>query len=117
MRPDARDASYLLDMVEAAERVRSYVSNATFAQYEESSLLRDAVERNVVVMGEAAKKVSEAFRREHPEIPWRKMAVLRNVLAHEYGAISNSEIWEVATMRMNAFIQALKPLIPPPPED
>jgi uncharacterized protein with HEPN domain len=118
MQPDTRDASYLLDMLEAAERARLYVADTAFVQYESNGMLRDAVERNVVVIGEAAKKVSQPFREGHPEIPWRRFIALRNVLAHEYGAVSNAEIWEVVTKHLSALVSSLEPLIPPtPPED
>ncbi len=82
MRPDERDAANLLDMLEAAEKVRRFVQGKTQEAFSADEVLRDAVERNVEIIGEAARKVSEAFRNEHPEIPWRKMIAQRNVLVH-----------------------------------
>ena len=114
---DPRDAAYLVDMLEAAGKVRRYVRDKTFKGYQRDDLLRDAVERNVDIIGEAARKVSEAFKRSHPEIPWRKIIALRNVLAHEYGHVDNKDMWEVAALHIPDLIGGLESLIPPlPPE-
>jgi len=113
MPPDERDAAYLQDMLEAAQKVCSYVKGKTLRHYTDSALLRDAVERNVEIIGEAARKVSSSLKSVHPEIPWRQMIALRNVLVHEYGVVKNEEMWEVATVHLPALVQALTPLIPP----
>ena len=114
---DERDAAYLLDMLQAAQKVRRYIQEKTLGHFQKDELLQDAVERNVEIIGEAARKVSEVFKRDHPEIPWRKIIAQRNVLIHEYEAVENEEIWEVATIHIPQLIRALSPLIPPlPPE-
>ena len=79
---DNRDAANLLDIVEAGERIARYVAGKTFAEYRKDDLLRDAVERNVIVIGEAVKRLSKAFVGRHPEIPWSNVTALRNILAH-----------------------------------
>lgn len=117
MRPDERDAAYLLDMLRAAEKVRRFVQGITQDAFIIDEVLRDAVERNVEIIGEAAHKVSEAFRNQHPEIPWRKMIAQRNVLAHEYDKISVDEMWAVATFHVPRLIADLAPLVPPPPSE
>jgi uncharacterized protein with HEPN domain len=117
MRPDSRDAGYLLDMLEAAQKLQTYLQDKTQEDYQADDLLRDAVERNVEIIGEAARRLSEPFKLAHPEIPWRKMIAQRNVIVHEYDNISTDEIWEAATIRVPELISLLKPLIPPlPPE-
>ena len=114
---DERDAAYLLDMLQAAQKVQRYIQGKTFDNFHKDNLLQDAVERNVEIIGEAARKVSEVFKRNHPEIPWRKIIAQRNVLIHEYEAVENEEIWEVATVHIPQLIRTLSPLIPPiPPE-
>jgi uncharacterized protein with HEPN domain len=115
MRPDERDAAYLLDMLQAAEKVSRFVQGKTMESFAADEILRDAVERNVAIIGEAARKVSEAFKDRHPEIPWRKMIAQRNVLVHEYDTISIDEIWSVATYHVRQLIADLSPLIPPLP--
>jgi uncharacterized protein with HEPN domain len=60
-------------------------------------MIRYAVERQLLVIGEAANRVSAEFQETHPEIPWRQMIGLRNVLAYEYGEIKGDRIWNALT--------------------
>jgi uncharacterized protein with HEPN domain len=117
MRPDNRDAGYLLDMLQHAQGVARAVRGRTFAEYVEDEDLRLLIERRLEVIGEAARRVSEAFRSEHPEIPWRSIVAQRNVLAHEYGEIQDDVLWQVATVSILDLIAALEPLIPPLPRE
>jgi uncharacterized protein with HEPN domain len=117
MQPDQRDAAYLLDILQAAEKVERYISGKTFCEFQKNEVLCDAVERNIEIIGEAARRLSQAFKQDHPDIPWRKIIAQRNVLAHEYDNIAIDELWKVATTRIAELIRAIKPLIPPlPPE-
>ena len=56
MRPDERDAAYLLDMLQAAEKVSRFVKGMKFEEFTTDEVLRDAVERNAEIIGEAARK-------------------------------------------------------------
>jgi len=112
---DDRDSAYLLDMLQAARKVERYVRGKTFPEFESDEILQDAIERNVEIIGEAARKVSEAFKQAHPEIPWRKIIAQRNVLVHEYESIGLSELWEVATRHVPDLAEKLAPLLPPTP--
>ena len=69
----------------------------------------------VEIIGEAARLVSSAFKRNHSEIPWQQIVSQRNVLAHEYGEINQERIWLVATRRIPELIRQLEPLLPPAP--
>jgi len=112
-----RDPAYLLDMLEASEKVQQYLKNKTFEDYLRDEMLQDAVERNLRIIGEAARRISEDLKQEHPEIAWRKIIAQRNVLVHEYNDIEIEEIWEVATFHLPRLIDQIRPLIPPiPPE-
>jgi uncharacterized protein with HEPN domain len=117
MRPEDRDAALLLDMVEHARRACRYVQDRTLDQYRVDDMLRDAVNRVVQVIGEAAAKVSRQFREAHPEIPWRPIIAQRHILVHEYGRIDDDKIWRVATVYAPQLISLVEPLLPPPPAD
>ncbi len=104
-------------MLTAAEKVQRYVDGKTFEEYRHDDLLRDGVERNIGIIGEAARRVSAVFRGEHPSIPWRQIIAQRNVLIHEYQDIRAEETWKVATIHVPNLIKALRPLIPPLPPD
>ena len=114
---DDADAANLRDMLKAARQASSYVAGQRLADLESKGMLRDAVERQLEIIGEAARRVSVQFREAHPQIPWSRIIAQRNVIAHEYGDIKVEWIWRVATERMPELIAQLEPLIPPTPKD
>ncbi len=117
MRPDARDAGYLLDMLQHARGVVRAVQGRTLDKYTADEDLRLSIERRIEIIGEAAGRVSQAFKKTHPMIPWRKIVAQRNVLAHEYGEIQDEIMWRVSTVSVPELIALLEPLVPPPPEE
>ena len=85
MPPKGQEQSYLWDMREAAHEVISYMKGVKFAQFEKNKLLRSAVERQLLIIGEAANHISLQFRKAHSQVMWLDLVALRNILAHEYG--------------------------------
>jgi len=116
MPPERQDEAYLWDMLDAAQAVQRFVSGRSFQEYVADRLLRNAVERNVEIIGEAARGVSARFQAAHPEIPWRAVVGQRNVIAHEYGEIDDQRLWAVAVRFIPELIDNLRPLVPPEPE-
>jgi len=114
---EQEDAGFLWDMLDAARAVREFVAGCSFDDYAADRKLRGAVERHIEIIGEAAGKVSRAFREAHPEIPWKRIIAQRHVLAHEYGEIEDPLLWRVATRHIPDLITALEPLVPPTPKD
>jgi uncharacterized protein with HEPN domain len=117
MQPEERDAALLWDMLVHAREAVSFVSGKTWDDYQNNVLLRRAVERSAQVVGEAAREVSDTFRKAHPEVPWRPIIAQRHILVHDYGEIQDDKIWRVATVHLPALIRLVGPLIPPPPPD
>jgi uncharacterized protein with HEPN domain len=74
MQPEERDPAYLWDMLQAARAARDYMSNLTPEEFlaadRQAEIVRLAVERQLEILGEAARRVSIKFRDEHPEVPW-----------------------------------------------
>ncbi|MFC1705354.1 DUF86 domain-containing protein [Planctomycetota bacterium] len=110
------DAAFLWDMLDSARAVQRFVAGVTIEAYRADRMLRSAVEREIEIIGEAARGVSSAFEAEHPEIPWKAIVAQRHVLAHEYGAVDNEAIYRVATVHVPELIERLVPLLPPPPD-
>ena len=115
MRPEDRDAGYVWDMLDAARTIRDFTAGVALDEYLRDRKLQLAVERAVEIIGEAARLVSPAFKTQHSEIPWPQIISQRNVLAREYGEISQDRIWLVATQRIPDLIGQLAPLLPPTP--
>jgi uncharacterized protein with HEPN domain len=117
MQLEQRDAALLWDILEAARRATEFTQGKTFTDYQVSPLVQYAVERALEIVGEAANRISPQLQAAHPEIPWRKMVGLRNVLIHEYGEIDHALVWTVVQEHLPTLMAQLEPLIPPPPAE
>jgi uncharacterized protein with HEPN domain len=117
MRPEDRDAAYLWDMLDAARAILEFTAGMDFARYEKDRMRQLAVERCVEIIGEAARRVSAAFKENRPDIPWRSIVGVRNILAHEYADVSLDRIWALATREIPALVTTLEELVPPPPAE
>ena len=112
-----RDAAYLWDIVNAVRELTRFLAGKPFSDLTSDRVLRLAVERELEIIGEAARRVSQGFRDEHAEVPWSSIIGLRNVLAHEYGDVKLERIWVIGTERVPELAATLEPLIPPVPDD
>ena len=104
------DKVYIWDMVQACQKIRQYLDGATIDDLSTNSMLFDAVVREFQVLGEAAGKTSEESRRRFPNIPWRVIIDMRNVIVHEYSGIEIPQIWETAQTDIPPLLQALLPM-------
>ncbi len=111
------DSAYLWDMLEAARTVLRFVGDRSFEDYLADEMLQAAVERKIEIVGEAARKVSDQFRRSHPEFPWHRIIGQRHVLAHEYGDIDHKIVWKVVKKHIPELLALLEAAIPPIPEE
>ncbi len=99
-------------MWRAASDVAGFVAGMRFADFEADKRTRFAVERQLLVIGEAAGRVSEELRSAHPEIPWRSIVGLRNVLAHDYGEILVERTWIVVQDSIPELRRDLERILP-----
>lgn len=100
-------------MLNAAKAVQGFVNGRTFDEYMNDLLLRSAVERQIEIVGEAARGLSKQFREQHTDIAWRQIIAQRHRLAHEYGIVDDRIIWTVATVHVPRLIEQIEPLLPP----
>jgi uncharacterized protein with HEPN domain len=90
------EALYLVDLLQRARRIETFVAAGREA-FDQTLMMQDAVLRNLEVMGEAAKHVSPSTRARYPEVSWRRIAGLRDVLIHAYPRVNLDQVWEVCT--------------------
>ena len=94
MRPDRL---FLSDIVEAADRVEIHLAGRDRGTFLEDVTRQAAVLHELTVIGEAANRLSEAFRRDHAGTPWPKVIAFRNVVVYEYFGLNWEIIWNTAT--------------------
>ncbi|OGB63062.1 MAG: hypothetical protein A2Y94_06535 [Caldithrix sp. RBG_13_44_9] len=120
MRPEERDPAFLWDMIQAARAIVEFTDNVTLEKFlavgRDREMTRLAVERGLEILGEAARRVSSPFRDRHPEIHWKEIIGLRNVLSHQYDMVNYQEIYGIVREQIPELITQLEPLVPPPPQ-
>jgi len=85
---------YLDDILESIRNIEEYTRGFTFEEFVKDRKTVDAVIRNFEILGEAAKRIPEKVRREHPEIPWKDMVGMRDRLIHEYFGVRLDVVWK-----------------------
>jgi uncharacterized protein with HEPN domain len=74
---------YLDDILEAIEKIREYTDNFDYSAFEKDKKTQDAVIRNLEIVGEATRRLPKSLQKVRPEIDWRKIVGIRNILIHE----------------------------------
>ena len=110
MRQD--DVDLVVDMLVAARQVMSYVAGLTKEEFDQRQIVQDAVIRQLMIVGEAASRVSADYQAAHPDIPWAQIIGMRNRLVHGYQLVDWSIVWTAATKEVPRLIALLEPLAP-----
>lgn len=97
----SRDADlFLKDILIACDKVTQYLEGYDQALFEGDTRTMDAVIRNLEIMGEAVKRIPSEILRDHPQVDWRGVAGLRDVVTHAYFGVDVDVIWDVAKNRV-----------------
>lgn len=95
------------DIVEAIDDISRLIGCLTYDDLCANTTIVKAILYNMAVIGEAARRIPSDIRMLHPEIPWREMADMRNVVIHEYFGVDLQIIWET----IQCDLPALAPLL------
>ena len=89
----------LQDMLEAIASIESY-QIPSYEAFLEDGKTQDAVMYNLIIMGEAANKISSEFQEQHPEIPWSSIIGTRNVIVHGYDQVKLPIVWDIISKNL-----------------
>lgn len=107
-----RDAGTLRQIVGAAHAVESFCQDTTLDEFRIDIKTWSATQYQILVIGEAAYRLSESFIAAYPEIPWRDIKDMRNVLAHAYDLVNLDIVWQTATRDIPALRAAIEAILP-----
>ncbi|MFO1535599.1 MAG: DUF86 domain-containing protein [Thermoplasmatota archaeon] len=97
-------------MVAAGELILRFAKGGQ-RRFLEDPMVNSAIERQFEVFGEAARRLSPAFRDAHPEVPWRTIIAFRNTLIHGYDAVVPEKVWDVIGKALTPTLEVLRPLL------
>ena len=89
------DREFILDMLSACERILEYTENLSYEDFCSKQMVVDAVVRNIEILGEATKNVSDELKNKHPEIEWQEIVRTRDKIIHFYFGVNLSIIWDI----------------------
>ena len=107
----SRDRATLLDIVIASRDIIDCTDGVHRDEFLENRVLQSAVLHKLMLMGEAVKRLSGETRNQHPEIPWKDIAGLRDKLIHAYGEVDPGLIWDIVRTRLSELLTQVEALV------
>lgn len=107
----SRDNASLLDIYQAGQQAVSYAEGLTRQELEADRMRVSAILYQVLIIGEATKRLSKDLRDGHPEIPWNNMAGMRDIVAHHYDEIDFDVLWNVLNNGISDMLRNIRPLL------
>jgi uncharacterized protein with HEPN domain len=103
-----RDIASIRDIVTAAYEIQAFIGDSTEEAFLQDDLRFSAVIHKLLIVGEACTRLSDNFRGRYPEIPWKKIIGMRNILIHAYDDIILQEVWFAATVSLPELMPKLE---------
>ncbi len=101
----------LQDMMEAIDAIADFIAGKTRDDYRAERILRSAVERSVEIVSEASRHLPDDLKSAHPDVPWKEIAGIGNILRHGYDLVDSDVIWTVATRDLAPLRDAVAAMI------
>ena len=91
---------YISHIFDAIKSIQAQMKGITKDQFENSELLQGFIERKLEIIGEATKRIPDDFKQQHPNIPWKDMAGMRDILIHQYTEVDEDIIWKTVIQKI-----------------
>lgn len=98
------------DILHAIEKIERFTAGMSLSEFKKNVLVIDAVVRNFEIIGEASNAIPPSVRDAHPQIPWKPIIGLRNLLIHEYFGVDLDTVWETLQVHLPNLKQQLENL-------
>ena len=107
-----RDDAHLLDILKAARLAIEFKGPAEKTEFLGDAKTQSAILHQLLIIGEAVKRISAEFRAAHPEVPWRLIAGTRDKLIHFYDGVDLEEVWKMVNSDLPELVRLIEPLAP-----
>ena len=105
------DTVYLRHILDAIELIEEYTKEMSENEFLSNSMAHDAVVRQIEIIGEAARNISDNFRVLHPNLPWGKMVGIRNKIIHEYFNVNFAIVWDTVQEDLPVLQETIKSVL------
>jgi uncharacterized protein with HEPN domain len=109
----SRNQEALIDIIESIKLIFQYVEGVNRNTLAANIEKQDAILRRITIIGEATKRLTQDFRSQHPTVPWREIAGMRDVITHDYNEVDLEEIWTVVSENLPSLLSYIEPLVVP----
>ena len=106
--PSDREKDWLEDILEVIQMIEEFVKGMELADFQDDPKTRYAVVHALLIISEASRRLSDAVKKRHPDIPWRDVANSGNIYRHQYHSINDRMIWKTVTDRLPPLKRAIK---------
>jgi len=107
----ADDKAALQDLLKAASLVLEFARGSSLEELASNQMRLSAVLYQIIIVGEAARRLSPQVRQANPQVPWADIIGMRSILVHEYDGVVASEVWHVIQRDLNQLIPQLETLL------
>ena len=102
---------YLEDILHSIDKIQNYVGGISYDDLINDELRMDAIVRNLEIIGEASKNISEEIKNNYPLVEWKKITSFRNILAHDYFGIDYEILWDIIKNKLPNLGKNIKTII------
>lgn len=106
-----RDEASLRDIYQAGKAVVAFAKDSTREVLENDNMKLSAVAYQILTLGEATTRLSTQIRADNPDIPWRGMVGMRNIMAHQYDNIDMDIMWNAISISIPEILEKIEPLL------
>jgi len=107
-----RDETTLLDIGEASRQIQKFTEGITKEEFIKDPKTQSAVLHQLLITGEATKRLSQEFRAQHPDIPWQVIASMRDILIHAYNDVDLYEVWKTVSVDVPDLLKKIEHFLP-----